>query len=310
MDISQLKTLLTVARLGSFAAAARALDQDPSAISRVVATAEARLGVRLFERSTRRLAVTGVGRGYLDRIAPLVEELDLAAEEARSARRAPTGKLRITASVAWGQECLVPLLPEFRSRYPEIELELIFTDSYLDLLAEGIDLAIRLAPAPQGDLVSTHLRCTRYLVCASPDYLARAGHLPSPAALNGHDCLRMPLRGFDGTWRFCSPSGQEETVPVTGKVVITSPLALRQAARVGLGPTLLADWLVADDLAHGRLVPLFPDWQVSATGFESGAWALYPSRTYMPTRLRVMLDYLSAHLGSASHQERARSAQI
>ena len=115
MDLLQLKTLLAVAQHCIFASAARALDQDPSAISRTVAAAEAHLGVRLFERSTRRLAVTGVGRAYLDRIAPLVEELQQAEEEARSARRSPSGTLRITASVAWGQECLVPLLPATRN---------------------------------------------------------------------------------------------------------------------------------------------------------------------------------------------------
>ncbi|KUP94425.1 LysR family transcriptional regulator [Tritonibacter horizontis] len=295
MDLLQYKTLLAVARHGSFAAAARALEQDPSVVSRTVAAAEAHLGVRLFERSTRRLAITGVGQGYLDRIAPLVEELEQAAEEARSARRAPSGRLRITASVAYGQECLVPLLPRFRADYPDIALDLIFTDGNLDLLAEGIDLAIRLAPAPQGDLISTRLRRTRYHVCAAPAYLSAKRRPRDPQELRTHDCLRMPLPGYDSTWRFRNGTGEEVHVPVAGSVVISSPLALREAARAALGPALLADWLVKEDLAQGRLVPLFDGWEATATGFDTGAWALYPSRNYMPARLRLMLDFLKQH---------------
>lgn len=265
-------------------------------MSRTVAAAEAHLGVRLFQRSTRRLAVTGVGQAYLDRIAPLLEELEIAAEEARSARRAPSGTLRLTASVAWGQECLVPLLPEFRSLYPEITLDLRFADANLDLLAEGIDLAIRLAPAPQGDLISTRLRRTSYHVCAAPEYLDRVGRPADPQELRRHDCLRMPLPGQDSSWHFRTGLGEEAHVPVTGSVVISSPLALREAARAGLGPALLADWLIEEDLVAGRLVTLFNGWEATATGFDSGAWALYPSRSYMPTRLRIILDFLKKHL--------------
>lgn len=296
MDLLQLKTLLAVAQHGSFAAAARALDQDPSAISRTVAAAEAHLGVRLFERSTRRLAVTGVGQAYLDRIAPLVEELQQAEEEARSARRSPSGTLRITASVAWGQEVLVPLLPAFRAKFPEIELDLRFTDANLDLLAEGIDLAIRLTPAPEGDLISTRLRRTTYHVVAAPAYIKAHGRPADPQDLRKHDCLRMPLPGRDGSWHFRTGLGEEVHVPVSGAITISNPLALRAAARAGLGPALLADWLIAEDLVEGRLITLLTGWEVTATGFDTGAWALYPSRTYMPARLRAMLDFLKTHM--------------
>lgn len=296
MDIGQLKTLLAVAQHGSFAAAARAQDLDPSVVSRQVAATEAQLGVRLFERSTRRLAVTVAGQGYLLRIAPLLEELDRAAEAAREERQVPRGRLRITASVAFGQECLVPLLPAFRAQYPGIMLDLVFTDANLDLVGEGIDLAVRLAPMPTGDLISTRLRKTRYIVCASRAYLDREGWPKEPEDLLTHECLRMLMAGSDGGWRFRKEAHSSCDIAVTGAIAISSPLALREAARDGLGPALLADWLVAKDIAAGRLVPLFADWEATATGFESGAWALYPSRSFMPTRLRVMLDFLKTEL--------------
>jgi DNA-binding transcriptional LysR family regulator len=297
METDHLKTLLEVARRGSLAAAARALGSDPSSVSRNVAAAEARLGIRVFERSTRRLSVTAAGQAYLDRIAPLLDGLEQAAEEARAARAAPAGLVRLTASVAFGQECLIPLLPALRAELPEIELDLVLTDANLDLVREGIGLAIRLAPAPKGDLVSTRLMRTRYHLCASPAYLKGRDRPGTPGGLAAHDCLQMPLARFRDSWQFRHRSGREEDVAVTGTLTISSPLALREAARLGLGAAVLADWLVHRDLADGRLVELMPDWQPMPSGTGIGAWALYPSRTHFPRRMRAVLDFLKANIG-------------
>ncbi len=167
MELDALKMIALVARQGSFASAARVLDLDPSSVSRSVANTEAALGLRIFQRSTRALSLTEEGEVYLRRIEPLLDELEHARETARQSSVAPSGTLRLTASVAFAHECLVPLLGDFRRRYPEISIELIPTDATLDIAANSIDLAIRLAPAPKGDLISTRLMTTRYLVCAS-----------------------------------------------------------------------------------------------------------------------------------------------
>lgn len=292
MDTDALKTVALVAQHGSFAAAARVLSVDPSSVSRVVATTEAALGIRLFQRTTRSLSVTEEGARYLRRVVPLVEELESAREEAGRLLQQPSGLLRLTASVAFAHECIVPHLADYHARFPEISLELLPTDENLDIPANGIDLAVRLAASPEGDLVSTRLRRTRYRVCASPAYLERYGPLTRPEELATHNCLRFALPEFRSRWRFRRGDGTPFEVAVTGRTVIANALSLRQAARDGLGPALLADWLIGGDLKSGRLIDLFPGHDCAATEFDTGAWALYPSRAFLPRKVRVTIDFL------------------
>lgn len=296
MDIESLKTVALVARLGSFAAAARALDLDPSSVSRTVSAVEAELNLRLFQRTTRRLAISEEGDVYLRRIAPLLEEFDRAREEAGRTRKSPTGTLRLTASVAFAHECIVPHLKEFRDSYPDLTVEFFPTDEAIDLLANGIDLAIRLTAAPQGDFISTRLVPTRYRVVASADYVAANGPIAHPRDLESLDCLRFALPDFRTRWRFIGGDDAPLDVRVSGRLLISNALALRRAALDGLGPALLADWLVGRYLADGRLVDLFPDYECAATEFDTGAWALYPSRSYLPQKVRVTIDFLRQKL--------------
>ena len=283
MDIETLKLAVLVADRGGFASAARQLSLDPSAISRSIPGLEAELGVRLFQRSTRRFSVTEAGARYLERVAPLIEEVERAGSELSDARVAPRGRLRLTASVAFGQQCVVPHIGAFRARYPDIALELFLSDAVLDPVDAGMDLAIRLAPSPTGDLISAKLIDTRYRVCASAAFAQQSGALLNPGALSDLDCLRYTLPDQEGT---------VQEVPVDGSIMISSALAMRQAARDGLGPALLADWLSDDDLRTGRLVDLFPRYRVTATSFETAAYFLYPSRAFLPAKVRVMIDFL------------------
>ncbi|MEM8839118.1 MAG: LysR substrate-binding domain-containing protein, partial [Pseudomonadota bacterium] len=193
MDISSLKVVLLVEAQGSLAGAARVLGVDPSSISRIVSSVESELGIRLFQRTTRRLVVTDEGRTYLQRLGPLLEEMDAAREEATGKRSLPTGILRLTASTAFSTEVIVPHLPEFRKRYPDIAIDLISHDANLDLVENQIDLAIRLAPVPKGDLISTRLMTTAYRVVASPAYLKRHPVGGAPSDVASHDCLRFAL---------------------------------------------------------------------------------------------------------------------
>lgn len=292
MDMDQIRLVALVARQGSFAAAARVLNVDPSSVSRTVAQTEAALGLRLFQRTTRALSVTEEGEVYLRRVLPLLEELEAAREEATRARSAPSGTLRMTASVAFSHVCVVPHLKAFHTLYPDISVELLPSDAVFDLAAQGIDLAIRLGTAPSGDGVGTRLLTSRYVVCAAPEYLASCPPLRAPADLVDHDCLRFALPEFRTRWRFRKTGEPTIEVPVSGRTIIASALSLRQAALDGLGPVLLADWLVGRDLAEGRLVRLFPAYEATATTFDTGAWALYPSRAFLPRKVRVMIDFL------------------
>ncbi|MDJ1016568.1 MAG: LysR family transcriptional regulator [Paracoccaceae bacterium] len=282
------------ARRNSFAAAARALDIDPSAVSRSITALEARLEVRLFERSTRRVELTEAGALYLARIDPLLDEFEDAAQAARDLTGTLTGTLRVTASTAFGEAIVVPMLAGFMAEHTDLNVELILTDSVVDLLADRIDVAIRLTPDAPPDTIVTKLADTRYRVVAAPPYLAK-NPISQPADLSGHDCLRFPIPGFSDNWLF-RKNGKTIEVAVSGRLTILGARALLRAAMDGQGPALLADWLIADALADGRLTDVFPECECAAGGFDTAAWGLTPSRSYRPRKTTVFLEALRAHL--------------
>jgi DNA-binding transcriptional LysR family regulator len=298
MDLNDLALFAETARLGSFAAVAKTRGVDPSSVSRSVAGLEASLGVRLFQRTTRRLSLTEAGDLYLTRALPLIEELDRIATQAREIKAEPKGTLRLTASVTFGQAMILPLLPGFRAAYPDIQLECLFTDQNLDLIAERIDLAIRLAPGVAGDVIASRLMTTRYRVVAAPRYLALAPPLDRPHDLAVHKLLLFSIRPFRNRWIFRNPDGLSE-VPVQGDIVMSPAGAVLDAALAGLGVALLPNYLTDPAIATGRLVRLLTDWEVTATSFDTGAWLVYPSRSFLPAKTRAMIDFLRAALPSA-----------
>lgn len=301
MDIESLRIFVRVARRGSFAVVARDRGTDPSSISRAIAALEDELQVRLLQRSTRRMTLTEAGAKYLARLEPLLEELDQARDDALVVGAKPIGTIRMTASFAFGQKRIVPLLPKLRAAFPDLGIDLVLTDTNLDLVSEGIDLAVRLGPSRDSALIGTKFANTRYRVCASPAYLAQARQhrrpLRVPADLAAHRCLLLSLPEFRSRWLFRDASGIVNEIAVSGDVLMSNPLGLFTCAIEGLGPTLLVDWLIRDELAKGTLVDVFPDYEVTATDFETAAWLLYPSRTYLPRKVRVVIDFLREEFG-------------
>jgi DNA-binding transcriptional LysR family regulator len=296
MDTDVLRLFVAVARRGSFAAVARAEDADPSAVSRAVAALEDELGIRLFQRSTRRMTLTEAGTRYLERVAPLLDELEHARAAATELSGEMTGLLRITTSITYGQVRLVPLLPALHKAFPRLQVDVVISDARLDLVAEGIDLAIRLGPAVHGDLIGVKLSDTAYRVCASPAWLAQHAPPRVPADLRDIDCVLFNLADFRSRWRFRDAAGAVTEVPVDGKLLASSLLAVQSCTLAGMGPALLPDWLVADALADGSLLDLFPGYDVSASAFASAAWLLYPSRAHLPGKVRAVIDFLRPRL--------------
>lgn len=298
MDLEQLRTFIEVVRQGSFAGAARSLHLEPSKVTRAVAALEMELGVRLLQRTTRQLSLTEGGESYLAQVSPLLAELDLAAEELRAGSGQLRGLVRVTASVAFGQTALVPLLPEIHRRHPGLELDLILTDAVVDLVSQRVDIALRLGPAVNSSLVGQRLRNVRFRVVASPAYLQQHGRPRQPADLADCRCLRFPLPGYRTLWRFRNASdGQVQEVAIQGWLVASTALALRQSALDGLGPALLADWLIDKDIQAGRLVDLFPGVEATATDFDSAVWLLYAIRErQLPKRVQSVLGLLREHL--------------
>lgn len=299
MQIEQLQTFIQVARAGSFAAAARMQALDPSLVSRTVAALENELGFRLFQRTTRALSLTEAGHAYLERVAPMVEEISLAREHSQMLTREPQGQLRVTSSVSFGQMCIVPHLAAFRTHYPKLQLELLLTDAVVDLVAERVDVAVRLSPRVDSGYIGQELMRTSYRVVASPAYLRQHARLRHPQDLAGHACAVFPITGFRSKWRFRQKAKSRHAqpaevfeVPIQGGVVISSALALRQVAVDGLGPALLGEWLVRDALASGTLVDVFPSYDVTASDFQTAAWILYPSRAYLPLKVRAFTEHL------------------
>lgn len=287
---------LEVVRTGSFVSAARNLDQDPSSVSRSIAVLEGELGVLLFQRTTRKVSLTEAGARFAAKIDPVLAELDQARDDIRSEAAQPKGRLCLSASVAFGQVCLMPHIPAFLGRYPEIELELNFTDRNVDMISERVDLAVRLGPSVDANVVAAKLMTTRYRVCASPDYVKRHDRPRRPADLEQHRCVCFDLPDFKTRWLFRRGKGQVEAVKITPRIVVSGALALREAALSHLGPAMLADWLIRDDMKEQRLIDLFPDHDVTATTFDTGAWLVYPSRAFLPRKTRAIVEFLRERL--------------
>lgn len=296
MDTTLLRIFVDVMRRGSFAAVARGRDLDPSSISRAIGALEQELGVRLFQRTTRRLAPTEAGDAYFERVAPLVDQLEQARLEAADVSERPRGTLRVTTAVSFGLTCLIPLLPDFAAAYPELAIDLVLSDAIVDIVTERIDLAVRLGPLPDSNFIAQRLLRTVYRVCASPDYLQRHPPLRVPHDLAAHSFLVFPLAGFRSRWIFRNAAGDCTEIPVEGRVTISNAIALAQCALAGVGVALLPQWIIEADLRSGRLVDVFPDYEVTATEFDTAAWLLYLSRAYVPLKVRVFAEFLQRRL--------------
>lgn len=292
MEIATLRTFVEVMQRGSFAEVARKRNLDPSSISRTIATLESQLGVRLFQRTTRHLTPTEAALAYFDQVEPLVAQLDRAALMAGDSGDTPRGVLRITAAVTFAQVNVLPLLPEFARRYPELSFELLLTDKFLDLVEERVDLALRLGRLTESSMIAHRLCDMVYVTAASPDYLRRRGHPQTPSELERHECLRYPVAGYAARWRFRGQGGVVTEVPVHGRVVATNGVALRQCAVAGMGVLMLPRWNIAEELRNGSLVELLSDYEATASVFDNAAWMLYPTRSYLPLKVRLFADYL------------------
>ena len=299
MDLDNLYLFIEVVQQGSFAKVARIRNIDPSSVSRAIAKLEAELGIRLFQRSTRKLETTELGAIYFQRIAPLIDELESARRIAVEIHQQPQGTLRVTADLAFAQQKIVPLLPKLAKIYPSLSIELIMTDAYLDLIAERIDVAIRLGNLQDSSYMAKHLRKTSFYICASPDYLSKHGQPKIPQNIESHNCLLFPRARYSLDWLFRDGTGKVTEIKIKGKYLLTNSLAIKQCAISGMGLALLPDWLVDRDLKSGNLVRLFAEYDVTATDFESSIWLLYPSRAYIPAKTQVFIEYVLDKLGKA-----------
>jgi DNA-binding transcriptional LysR family regulator len=289
----EMATFAAVVDAASFVGAARQLGQSKTAVSRLVSDLEARLGARLLNRTTRRLSLTDVGRDYHERCRAILADVDEADASASSASAEPTGVLRVNAPLTFGILHLAPLWPRFAQRHPQLRLDVTLSDRLVDLVDEGFDLAVRISRMPASTLVSRKLADTEMLLCASPGYLRRHGRISHPSALTAHPVVAYSYWTGPDDWQFDGPTGPV-SVRIRPVMVANNGDTCRAAALAGLGVVLQPSFLVAGDLAARRLVRLCPDWH----SLTLGVHAVYPSRRHLPSKVRLMVDFLADALAS------------
>ncbi|EAT08061.1 LysR family transcriptional regulator [Sphingobium sp. 10 DY56-G10] len=286
--LGDIETFLMVATEGSFANAAKALRLTPSAVSRSIARLEQRLGVTLVRRTTRALALTREGMAYRDRMMVLLTDMMELETGLGEERGAPRGVLRINASPSFGVEWLIPMLPDFRARYPAVRIDLTLSDAIVDLVEERADIAIRIGPLRDTRLRAKKLGHSRMALVASPDYLARRGTPATPNDLAGHDCLRFSFRRSVDSWPF-RVGRKIVQLPVEGAYFGNSGEVVRQMAVAGCGIARHGYFHVARDLKDGRLVEILADY---AAGDGEDIHALYAAEDRTAARVRAFLDFL------------------
>ena len=289
-----LRVFRSVVEHGSFAGAARALGLSKAAVSSNVARLERELGVRLITRTTRRLDVTEAGRLYHERAGALLTDLAEADAAVGELGDEPRGTLKVTAPVSLGLACLTPLVADFLTRFPAIELDLVLDDARLDIVGQGFDLAVRgHGPLPDSSLLSRRLMPLERVVCGSADYLVRRGEPTTPDELAAHECLLYTHTRRPEHWTLVR--GEERrTVRVAGSYRVNNSLALRDAALDGAGLVSIPRVFVAEDLASARLRCVPGDWRPE----RQEVHALYPSGPFVPARTRAFVDFLVERLAA------------
>lgn len=289
-ELDAIRLFLMVAEQESFTRAARRLGISATAATRRIAALEDELNTRLLARSTRKVSLTAEGEVYREHALGIVEAIDQSHEALHDFNVTPRGRLRVISRSSIGLRLVVPYIFEFRARYPEVSLGLELSDAPVDIVAEGFDVAIAMGHLDSSSLVGKTLAVTDSLVCASPAYLERRGYPADPRALKDHECLSFQARSGRNVWKF-SKGASCIDVRITACIAVNNGEALKQLALDGVGIVLATDWLVRDELKSGELIQLFSDHAIEPKG--TPITALYPSRSHLPQKVRVFLDFFA-----------------
>ena len=289
--LQSVEVFLKVAELGSYSAAAVRLGMSKSTVSKHVAALEARLGIRLLNRTTRRLSLTEGGQIFRDRGLTVIDAMAAAEQCVTRLTEAPRGKLKVNAPMTFGIRYLSPILPRFLETYPEVELELSLNDRRVDLIDEGYDLAVRIGKLDDSSLIARKLARTTLACVASPAYLERHKPPTHPNELSAHACLRYSYSLTPGEWRF-DRDGETVRVRVDGRYVANNGDVIREAAIAGLGVSCQPLFFLRDELAQGRLLCLLEDWSMP----ELVVHAVYPESRHVSPKLRAFIDFLVVQL--------------
>lgn len=299
-DFEGLALLAKIAEERSFAGAARALNLSVATVSRAITRLEHRLGAQVFNRSSRKVALTDFGRRLAERGARVLSEAEEAEAAARELATRPRGTINLAVPMSFGLREIAPIVPAFLRQYPEIVLNLHLADAAVDLIGDGFDAAIRIAALPDSSLVARRLRKMDRFLVAAPSYIARNGRPQSPAELNVHHCLGYAYRARTSNWQFTHADGRDVSVAPTGPLSVTNIDALLPTLLDGIGIAELPSFVADPHVAAGTLEILLPDWKLPG----GGLYFITPSARVRPARIDVLGDFLAAHLA----EPRARGA--
>lgn len=289
MDISSaMEIFVEVVREEGFTAAARKLKVSKSHVSKQVDRLEEHLGVRLLERTTRQVSVTELGAIYFEHCRQILEEIAEAERAVTSLHASPVGLLRVSAPVSFGMMYLNEVVLDFIEKWPELEIDIHYADSRVDVIGDGFDVAVRIGALEDSGLIARRLAPIKLGLVASPDYLNRFGRPEHPRELDGHSCLLYKYQATGTNWRLHGPDG-ETVVRVEGRVMANNGRALVDAARRGLGIALAPDFIAFDALERGELEFILKPWSPGHLVLS----AVYPHRRYLSQKVRLFIDFLA-----------------
>lgn len=286
--LNEMEAFVRVVDLGGVTDAARKMGLSKSAISKHVASLEDRLGARLLNRTTRKVSPTEIGLAFYDRAIRVLAEAAEADAMVSSMQDMPRGELRISAPVSFGLRALSPAVTGFLKSFPDISVHMVLDDRFVELVAEGYDLAIRIGDLPDSSLRARKLTDAQVHLVASPDYLARNGAPESIQALSEHNLLHYSNLSSGNYWRLQANGGQERQVRAVGRLTVNNGDALRDAAVDGLGIAFLPDFIIDGELERGELLELLPE----SRRPPMGVYAVYPQGRFPQPKLRAFIDHL------------------
>jgi len=286
-----MRVFATVVATGSFAAAAARLDISRAMASKYVLYLEERLGTRLLQRTTRKLGLTDSGTAYYERCAQILEEVEEAESGAVNLSAKPRGILRLTMPVSFSVRHIGPLITRYLEKFPEVQIDAVLSDRRIDLIEEGLDLALRVGPSPDPGLIARRLAADRLVICAAPAYLDRCGRPTRPQDLAAHNCVLYSYSAAGSEWKMTGPDG-EHSVKVGGNMRANNGDLLNQVVLSGGGLMCQPEFLVGEDLRAGRLEEVLKEYRCESLGI----YAVFPSRKHLSAKTRTFVDFLVEHL--------------
>ena len=292
-DFEALAIFAKVVELRSFAAAAAELSLSKATVSKAVSRLEARLGARLFNRTSRRLALTDAGQTLAGRAARLLADGELAESEALAQSLVPRGLVRLAVPMTFGVKAVAPLLPEFLALYPDVSIDLHLSDAMVDLIGEGFDAGIRIARLPDSSLLARKLCAMPRHTVASPAYLKRYGRPTHPMQLAQHRCLGYSYLSNPGMWHYTNSKGEQASVRTVGPLRVNNGEALMPALLAGLGIADLPDFIAGDAIASGAVEVILKHWKQA----EGAVHLVTPPGGPRPARVEALAEFLTKRLG-------------